>query len=76
MLPQSRHVQRGAVPFMLGECVLRVKGVDGKHQPIASDFCHDTRRRDTETERVSTDECGLGEGKGADGESINQYMIG
>ena len=75
MLPQSRHMQLRAVPFVLGKSVLWVNGVEGKHQPIASDFCHDTRRRDTEAECVPADERGLGEGKGADRESINEHMI-
>ena len=75
MLPQSSHVQLRAVPFVLGKSVLWVKGVQGKHQPIAGHFCDDTRRRDTETEGVSTHERGLGEGKGAYGESVNEHMI-
>ena len=75
MFIQSRHVQRGAVPFVLCEGVMRVKGVQCQHHAVSGYLGEDTGGRDTEAQAVAADKCSLRDRKGSDGKSVDERMI-
>lgn len=75
MLSQTLDVQRGAISFVLCECVLGKYRVMLDHQPIARDLSDHTRGGDAKTEPITANKRGLRNRKRMHGQPVDQDVI-
>ena len=68
-------MQRGAIAFMLRECVARVPRIQFHHDAVPRDLGDDTRRRDAETPRIAADQCRVLDWKWPHGQPVDERMI-
>ena len=69
------EMQFGAVALVLAEAILGKLRAEVTHHPVARDLGDDTGRGDRKADAIAIDDGGLGQGKGNDGQAVDQNVL-
>ena len=64
------------IAFMFAKTILWVKSVGFFHQSIPGNFGNHTGRRNREAEAITSNQCGLWNGKSRHRQPVDQHMVG
>jgi hypothetical protein len=73
---QFNQVQLRAVAFVLAEAIFRKTRAEVAHNRVARDLRDHARRGDAQAEAIAVDDRRLGQGKGKNGEPVDEDVIG